>query len=100
MMQPNPGTWEAIGEEVLVEDSIGSFSELIVYNDDINTFEWVIESLIEICNHSFEQAEQLSLIVHFKGKAIVKTASFSILRPMKDALCERGLSAVIETIKV
>ena len=100
MTQTNPGTWEEIEEDVLVEDSVGNLSELIVYNDDINTFDWVIESLMDICSHSFEQAEQLSLLVHFKGKAIVKTASFSVLRPMKDALCERGLSAVIETIKV
>ena len=55
---------------------------------------------MDICKHSFEQAEQLSMIVHFKGKAIVKTDSFNILRPMKDALCDRGLSAVIESIKV
>ncbi|HRG67478.1 MAG TPA: ATP-dependent Clp protease adaptor ClpS [Saprospiraceae bacterium] len=100
MVQNNPGTWEAIEEDVMVEDQLGSLAELIVYNDDINTFDWVIESLMDICRHSFEQAEQLSLIVHFKGKAIVKTDSFNILRPMKDALCDRGLSAVIESIKV
>ncbi|MBK6861994.1 MAG: ATP-dependent Clp protease adaptor ClpS [Saprospiraceae bacterium] len=100
MMQNNPGTWEAIEEDVMVEDQLGSLSELIVYNDDVNTFDWVIESLMDICKHSFEQAEQLSMIVHFKGKAIVKTDSFNILRPMKDALCDRGLSAVIESIKV
>lgn len=100
MMQTNPSTWETIEEEVLLEDSTGNLSELIVYNDDFNTFDWVIESLMEICKHSFEQAEQLSLIVHFKGKAIVKTADFTTLLPMKDALCDRGLSAVIETIKV
>lgn len=100
MMQNNPGTWEAIEEDVMVEDQLGSLSELIVYNDDVNTFDWVIESLMDICKHSFEQAEQLSMIVHFKGKAIVKTDSFNVLRPMKDALCDRGLSAVIESIKV
>lgn len=100
-MNTNPKTWETIEEEeVLLEDEIGEYSELIVHNDEVNTFDWVIECLIEICNHSPEQAEQLSLIVHFKGRAIVKTASFSVLKPMKDALCERGLSAVIETIKV
>lgn len=100
MVQNNPGTWEAIEEDVMVEDQLDSLAELIVYNDDVNTFDWVIESLMDICRHSFEQAEQLSLIVHFKGKAIVKTDSFNILRPMKDALCDRGLSAVIESIKV
>ena len=100
MMQTNPGTWEAIEEDVLLEETVGEISELIVYNDDVNTFDWVIESLMDICKHSFEQAEQLSLIVHFKGKAIVKTADFATLMPMKNGLCDRGLSAVIETIKV
>ena len=55
---------------------------------------------MDVCKHTLEQAEQLSMLVHFKGKAIVKTGVLDILRPMKDALCERGLSAVIETIKV
>ena len=99
-MQTNPGTWEAIEEEVLLEENTGEISELIVYNDDVNTFDWVIESLMDICKHSFEQAEQLSMIVHFRGKAIVKTADLSTLLPMKNGLCDRGLSAVIETIKV
>jgi ATP-dependent Clp protease adaptor protein ClpS len=100
MMQPNPVTWEAIDEEVLLEETTGEIAELIVYNDDVNTFDWVIESLMDICKHTFEQAEQLSLIVHFKGKAIVKTADLNTLLPMKNGLCDRGLSAVIETIKV
>jgi ATP-dependent Clp protease adaptor protein ClpS len=75
-------------------------SELIVYNDDFNTFEWVIECLVDVLNHSNEQAEQLSLIIHYKGKATVKTAPVPVLRPFKDALVERGLSAVIETVSV
>ena len=88
-------------EEILLEENltgIGQMSQLIVYNDDFNTFDWVIQSFMEICNHSFEQAEQLSLIIHFKGKAIVKTAPMNILQPMKEALVDRGLSAVIETL--
>ena len=87
-------------EDVLVEDvvSTGERSHLIVYNDDYNTFDWVIQCFIEVCNHSQEQSEQLSLLVHFKGKATVKTDVFSVLKPMKDALIERGLSAVIETL--
>lgn len=100
MPQTNPGTWEALEDEVLLDEATGEVSELIVLNDDVNTFDWVIQCLMDVCKHSFEQAEQLSLIVHFKGKAVVKTASFNILVPMKDALCDRGLSAVIETIKV
>ncbi|MBK9735225.1 MAG: ATP-dependent Clp protease adaptor ClpS [Saprospiraceae bacterium] len=87
-------------EEVLVEDEVtsGERSQLIVYNDDYNTFDWVIQCLMEVCDHSHEQSEQLSILVHFKGKATVKTGGMSILKPMKDALVERGLSAVIESL--
>jgi ATP-dependent Clp protease adaptor protein ClpS len=87
-------------DDVLVEDvvSTGERSHLIVYNDDHNTFDWVIQCFIEVCNHSQEQSEQLSLLVHFKGKATVKTDAFTVLKPMKDSLIERGLSAVIETL--
>ena len=89
-------------EEVLLDEGLVDLDDpalLVVYNDDVNTFDWVIQSLMEVCSHSFEQAEQLSLLIHFKGKATVKTAPFDDLRPMKDALVERGLSAVIEGVK-
>ena len=79
------------------ETSHGETSQLIVYNDDVNTFDWVIDSFMEICSHSYVQAEQLSLLVHFKGKATVKTADPDVLSPMKDALIDRGISAVIES---
>ncbi len=92
--------WKDLEDDVLTEEYIGEVSEIIVYNDDVNTFDWVIECFMEVCKHSFEQAEQLSMIVHFRGKASVKRGVFEVLRPMKDALCERGLSAVLETIKV
>lgn len=85
--------------DVLLEDEVidsGNRSYLIVYNDDFNTFDWVIKCFMEVCKHSSQQAEQLSYIVHFKGKATVKTGAKSELKPMKDALVERGLSAVIE----
>ena len=85
-------------EEVVVEDDsdIGHKAQLIVYNDDHNTFDWVIQCFMEVLNHTSEQAEQLSMIIHFKGKATVKTAPKSELKPKKDALIDRGLSAVIE----
>jgi ATP-dependent Clp protease adaptor protein ClpS len=85
--------------EVFVEDltDVGAISELIVYNDDHNTFDWVIQCFVEILEHSSEQAEQLSLIVHYKGQATVKTAPMDVLRPLKDALVDRGLSAIIQT---
>ncbi|MBK7636581.1 MAG: ATP-dependent Clp protease adaptor ClpS [Saprospiraceae bacterium] len=87
-------------EDVLVEDviSTGERSHLVVYNDDYNTFDWVIKCFMDVCEHTQEQSEQLSILVHFKGKATVKTGSFSLLKPMKDALIDRGLSAVIETL--
>lgn len=83
--------------DVLVDDltDVGTTAELMVYNDDFNTFDWVIECFIDVLNHSSEQSEQLAMMIHFKGKATVKTAQFDILRPLKDALIERGLSAVI-----
>lgn len=83
--------------DVDVLTDVGSDAELIVYNDDHNTFDWVIKCFVEVLGHSLEQAEQLSLIVHFKGKATVKTASFDVLKPLKDQLVDRGLSAVIES---
>ena len=70
--------------------------QLIVHNDNINTFDWVIQSLIEICDHSENQAEQCSIIIHFKGKACVKSGVRDKLRPMRMGLVDRGISATIE----
>ncbi|HNT22384.1 MAG TPA: ATP-dependent Clp protease adaptor ClpS [Saprospiraceae bacterium] len=89
-------------EDILLDEGQVDLDDpalLVVYNDEVNTFDWVIQCLMEVCNHTFEQSEQLSLLIHFKGKATVKTAPFDDLRPMKDALVERGLSAVIEGVK-
>ena len=97
-MKPYDGLTEEL-EEVLVEEEVtdtGDPSFLVVFNDDHNSFDWVIKSFVDVLEHSSEQAEQLSLMIHFKGKAVVKTAPMSILKPRKDALTERGLSAVIE----
>ncbi len=69
---------------------------LVVFNDDVNTFEWVIQSLIEICRHNFEQAEQCAIYIHFKGKYAVKHGGEEELLPMKDALHDRGISAAVE----
>jgi ATP-dependent Clp protease adaptor protein ClpS len=69
---------------------------LILYNDDHNTFDFVIEALIEICKHEALQAEQCTYIVHYNGKCAVKNGSYTELNPMRVALCDRGLSAVIE----
>lgn len=69
---------------------------LVLYNDEVNTFEFVIESLVDVCNHLPEQAEQCALITHLKGKCDVKKGSFNYLKLMKDSLISKGLSAVIE----
>ena len=82
-------------DEVLTLDPDQAF-KLIVYNDDVNTFDWVIDSFVKVLKHSTEQAEQLSYLIHFKGKATVKSGSKKELKPLKDALLDRGLSAVIE----
>ena len=71
-------------------------NHLVLYNDEVNTFDWVIESLIKICKHDVLQAEQCSLIVHHSGKCAVKDGAFDDLKPLKEALLERGLSATIE----
>lgn len=89
-------TWTSPEETVLEDIEVGSVAQLIVYNDEVNTFEWVIQCFGEILGHESAQAEQLAIIIHTKGKATVKTAPFNELRPKKDALCDRGLSAVIE----
>jgi ATP-dependent Clp protease adaptor protein ClpS len=88
--------WEE-DADILVEDEVdsGFSSQLIVYNDDVNPFEWVIECFIQVLGHSSEQAEQLSLIIHYKGKATVKSGSRSELIPYCEALLERGLSAEV-----
>jgi ATP-dependent Clp protease adaptor protein ClpS len=71
---------------------------LIVWNDDVNTFEWVIETLIDICGHSTEQAEQCAIIIDSKGKYAVKEASYDILKPMCDAITERSINATVEVM--
>lgn len=73
---------------------------LIVWNDDVNTFEWVIETLMEICKHSHEQAEQCAYLIHYKGKYSVKEGQYEDLKPMCDAITERGINATVETISV
>jgi ATP-dependent Clp protease adaptor protein ClpS len=69
---------------------------LIVWNDDVNTFDWVIQALIEICGHSQEQAEQCAIIIDSKGKYAVKEGGYDVLKPMCDAITERGINATVE----
>ncbi len=69
---------------------------LIVWNDEVNTFEWVIKTLIEVCAHTPEQAEQCAMFIHTKGKYAVKNGDYETLKPMCDAITERSIGATIE----
>ncbi len=82
-------------EEEILTDTISGFN-LIVWNDEVNTFDWVILALTEICNHSQEQAEQCALLIHTQGKYAVKKGNFETLKPMCEAICERNINATIE----
>ena len=88
---------ETFAEEDVME-LIGDECHLILYNDDVNTFDHVIDTLVEVCHHTFEQAEQCAIIVHFKGKCDVKSGSYSFLKPLCTALLNAGLSAEIEEV--
>ena len=83
--------------EVELLDAIESIDvkDLVVFNDDFNTFEHVIQTLIKVCKHTTEQAEQCTWIIHYKGKCAVKTGTFEELKPMRTAICEEGIDAKI-----
>ncbi|MBE99839.1 ATP-dependent Clp protease adaptor ClpS [Flavobacterium coralii] len=88
-------TIEKVSEEVLLEEGLASNNEIVLYNDDVNTFDHVIDTLIRVCDHTPEQAEQCSIIVHYKGKCTVKTGEYKELEPQCTQLLEAGLSAEI-----
>ena len=88
-------TIEKVQEDVLVEEQVEINNEIVLYNDDINTFDHVIDTLIRVCNHTAEQAEQCAILVHYKGICTVKTGSFDELKPQCTQLLEAGLSAEI-----
>lgn len=86
--------WEAFDVDVELEEPY----QLIVWNDDVNTFDWVIETLVKICGHTQEQAEQCALLIHFQGKYAVKQGSYQELEPMCTAITDRMISATIEAM--
>lgn len=81
--------------DLLEEVRVSELNELVVFNDEVNTFDHVIQTLIKVCKHSPEQAEQCTLIIHYKGKCTVKLGNFDELKPMRQGICERGISAEI-----
>lgn len=88
-------TREKVLEEVLLEESVSFNNEIVLYNDDVNTFDHVIDTLMKVCRHTPEQAEQCSIIVHYNGKCTVKTGVYDELKPQCTQLLEAGLSAEI-----
>lgn len=88
--------WEQ--EDMLTATELATPYQLIVWNDEVNTFEWVIETLIKICGHSTEQAEQCALLIHTQGKYAVKKGDYETLKPMCEAITDRGIGATIESI--
>lgn len=89
----------AYHEETLVETleavETTDLMDLVVFNDDFNTFEHVINTLIKVCKHTTEQAEQCTWIIHYTGKCAVKKGAFDYLKPMRESICEAGIDARI-----
>ncbi|OIQ29567.1 MAG: Clp protease ClpS [Bacteroidetes bacterium MedPE-SWsnd-G2] len=88
-------TKEKTLEDLLADEGLLSQNEIVLYNDDVNTFDHVIETLIYACDHTPEQAEQCSILVHYKGKCTVKTGVYEDLEPRCSMLLQAGLSAEI-----
>jgi ATP-dependent Clp protease adaptor protein ClpS len=88
-------TQEKVEEQVETLEDVQKNNEIVLYNDDVNTFDHVIQTLIYACDHTSEQAEQCSIIVHYKGKCTVKTGQYEELKPKCSKLLEAGLSAEI-----
>ncbi|AIY11775.1 MULTISPECIES: ATP-dependent Clp protease adaptor ClpS [Cellulophaga] len=88
-------TKEKILEDLLLEEETKRQNEIVLFNDDVNTFDHVIETLIGVCDHTPEQAEQCSIIVHHNGKCTVKTGDYEDLKPRCTKLLQAGLSAEI-----
>jgi ATP-dependent Clp protease adaptor protein ClpS len=94
----NTATQEGTAAETEVLTDTEQPYGLVVWNDEVNTFDWVIETLVEVCGHSEEQAEQCAMLIHFKGKYTVKNGDYDTLKPMCDAITERGIGATIEAV--
>ncbi len=87
-----------VEELVEIEEDFGQddLKNLVVHNDNFNTFDHVINTLIKVCKHDVQQAEQCTYLIHYKGKCSVKNGSFTELKPMKEGITDAGISATIE----
>lgn len=97
MWESNHGAgkpWQEESTELLTD--VTDSCSLVVWNDEVNTFEWVIETLIKVCGHTNEQAEQCAMLIHTQGKYAVKKGDYDTLKPMCDAITDRGIEATID----
>ena len=90
------GIREKEGYRAFAETVTEDLKDLVVFNDDFNTFDHVISTLMKVCSHSPEQAEQCTWIIHYKGKCSVKKGTFEELKPMKDGIIDAGIDAKIQ----
>lgn len=88
-------TYTDVLEEVLEDTGVHQQCDLVVFNDDVNTFDHVIQTLVKVCSHSAEQAEQCAYIIHYKGKCTVKHGAMEELKPMWQGIVDAGISADI-----
>ena len=91
---PESRPWESVENTTDVMEDLPW--NLIIWNDEVNTFEWVIETLVEVCGHGYEQAEQCAMLIDSQGKYAVKRGSFEELEPLCTAITDRGIGATIE----
>lgn len=101
LLDPTYNPQFSVKEEVLAETEVlesvetTDVRDLMIFNDDYNTFQHVIDTLIKVCKHSQTQAEQCTWLIHYKGKCAVKKGGYTELKPMRDAICEAGIDARI-----
>src|ERR1700712_3505793 len=93
---PRPAEWEGAEVDTITETETPY--SLVVWNDEVNTFEWVIETLVDVCGHSADQAEQCAMIIHTQGKYGVKNGTYDELKPMREAITERKIGCTIEAV--
>ncbi|UXX78334.1 ATP-dependent Clp protease adaptor ClpS [Reichenbachiella carrageenanivorans] len=91
-------SWQFEEEElvdVLEDEQEDEGRTLVVFNDEVNSFDHVIETLVKVCKHERHQAEQCTYIIHFKGKCLVKKGTYDMLKPMREGIVDAGINAVI-----
>lgn len=95
IMTMKPAHQQEVLVDVMEAVETTDLMDLVIFNDDVNTFDHVIATLIRVCKHTPEQAEQCTFLIHHKGKCAVKSGSFEFLRPFREAICEAGIDARI-----